>query len=129
MKHAPHHDGCAFCLLDKSSPQVLSETKYFKIVRNIFGYSLWDGQKVSDHLMVVPKKHTDSLKDLSAAEAQEFMSIISEYEGKSYNIYARAASSPIKTVVHQHTHLIKPHGSVRRLVLWFHKPYIRFTLG
>src|SRR3990167_6468788 len=116
--------GCTFCLIDKNSDQFISETKYFKVVRNIFGYSLWDSQRVEDHLMIVPKMHTDRLSKLPKKAGVDFLEILGEYEEKCYNIYARAPSSVIKTVVHQHTHLIKPLGKPRRLIFLLRKPYI-----
>lgn len=128
-KNAKKPDGCTFCLIDSQSSQYISETKHFKVIRNIFGYSLWDSQKVADHLMVVPKKHTDSLSKLPKEAAVEFVDIISTYEDKRYNIYARAPASVMKTVVHQHTHLIKPLGKPRRFIFFLRKPYIRFIAG
>ena len=129
MKDKPGAKGCVFCNVDKGAEQLVLETKYFKLIRNIFGYSLWDSQPVADHLMIVPKKHTDSLNDLPQESAIEFVKLLGEYEAKHYNVYARAPSSAMKTVVHQHTHLIKPSGKPRKLVFLLRKPYIRFTLG
>lgn len=129
MKSVPKSSSCVFCAIDGNTDQLVAETKYFKIVRNIFGYSLWDSQKVADHLMVVPKQHTDSLNKLSKEAAVEFVSILGEYESKQYNVYARAPASIMKTVIHQHTHLIKPSGKPRKLVFLWRKPYIRLTLG
>ncbi len=120
--------GCVFCNIDEESEQLVLNGKYFKVIRNIFGYSLWDSQRVEDHLMIVPKKHTDSLRKLPKEAAIEFVDILGEYEEKRYNVYARAPSSVMKTVVHQHTHLIKPLGKPRRLIFLLRKPYIRFTL-
>lgn len=119
--------GCPFCRIEKGSDQLVEETKYFKIIRNIFSYSLWDGQNVADHLMLVPKKHTASIADIPKAAAAEFIEILGRYEKKSYNIYARAPASVIKSVVHQHTHLIKPVGRPKRFVLLLRKPFIRIT--
>lgn len=129
MKNKPETKGCVFCDVDKGDEQLVSETKYFKIIRNIFGYSLWDSQRVADHLMIVPKVHTDSLSDLTKQAAIEFVDLLGQYESKRYNVYARAPSSVMKSVTHQHTHLIKPAGKPRKLVFLWRKPYIRFTLG
>lgn len=116
---------CEFCNIQKNSPQFISETEYFKIIRNIFAYSLWDGQTVSEHLMLVPKKHIDSLANLPRSAAAEYVQIISKYEGKGYNLYARAPVSIVKSVPHQHTHLIKTSGKLRRFIFLLMKPYIR----
>ena len=128
-KNTTKPDGCAFCLIDIKSSQFISETMHFKIIRNIFGYSLWDSQRVDDHLMIVPKVHTDNLSKLPEKAAIEFVKILGEYEAKHYNVYARAPASVMKTVVHQHTHLIKPSGKPRRFIFFLRKPYVRFILG
>jgi len=120
--------GCVFCHIKKGHDQFISEHTYFIVIRNIFEYSIWDGQKVVDHLMLVPKKHTDSLGELPTGAAEEFVKIISAYEKKSYNIYARAPLSVIKSVVHQHTHLIKTVGRPKNFVFLLRKPlYVRLV--
>lgn len=120
-------DECSFCLIHKNSEQFILETKSFKLIKNIFPYSLWDGLRVEDHLLLVPKKHTDTLSDLSPNESKEYIELVSEYELKGYNIYARAPSSIRKTVIHQHTHFIKTSGSVKKAIFTVYKPfYIRF---
>ena len=77
--------------------------------------------------MVIPKKHIDSLNDLTTDEAVEFVGLIGSYESRGYNVWARAPQSVIKSVVHQHTHLIKPGTKKKRFVLYNKKPYIRLT--
>ena len=118
---------CDFCLIDKKTDQLVKETKSFKIIKNIFPYSLWEIQPVNDHLLIVPKIHTDTLSDLNAKDAKEFVEIMSEYEKQGYNVYARAPQNTMKTIVHQHTHLIKISGRQRRTLLTIVRPfYFRF---
>lgn len=116
---------CVFCVIQKGNDQYVEETKHFKVIKNIFAYSLWDGQKVVDHLMITPKKHTDSLKSMKSADKVEYVDLLEKYEKVGYNIYLRAPASVIKSVVHQHTHLIKTEGGPKKLVLHMRKPYIR----
>ena len=118
---------CQFCAINKSSDQFVLETTHFKVIRNIFAYSVWDSHEVSDHLMVVPKTHTDTLKTLNAAAAKEYLDLISDHEQEGYNIYARAPGSNMKSVVHQHTHLIKLGKKRKNMVFILRKPYIRIT--
>ncbi len=118
---------CPFCNVSTDDEDFIEETEYFVVIKNKFPYSLWDYQGVSSHLMVVPKEHTDNLSKLPGEAAVEFVKIISKYEEKSYNIYARAPSSVIKSVVHQHTHLIKPTGRPKRFVFLLRKPFVRFV--
>lgn len=119
---------CQFCTIKAGDTQLVAETAHFKVVHNLFPYSFWDSQRVVDHLMILPKQHTDTLKDLTPNEAAEFVQLMSDYENQGYNVYARAPSSSVKTVVHQHTHLIKTAGGLRRLVFMLRRPYVRIVV-
>lgn len=122
-----NRDSCAFCPINEDSDQLIEETSCFKIIRNIFAYSIWDGQQVTDHLMITPKKHTDSLAGMKTNEKIEYIDLIEKYEKQGYNIYSRAPSSAIKSIIHQHTHLIKTEGKSKRFVFLLRKPYIRIV--
>jgi diadenosine tetraphosphate (Ap4A) HIT family hydrolase len=119
---------CRFCTIKPAEDQFISATKFFNVIKNAFPYSIWDSQRVTDHLMITPKQHTDNLDVLEGAAQQEYVMLLAKYEKLGYNIYARAPSSTIKTVVHQHTHLIKTDKKTIRAVLLLRKPYIRLSL-
>ncbi len=104
-------------------PQFVRETKHLKVVRNRTPYSIWDSQGVLDHLMIVPKQHTDKLGHLNDEAASEFVKLIDEYEEDGYSFYARALNSTVRSVVHQHTHLIKLDGKKRNFLLMVRKPW------
>lgn len=114
---------CPFCEIDNKSDQFVEETTHFQVLDNIFGYSLWDSQEVEDHLMIVPKQHINSLAKLPKTAAAEYVALLAKYEQKAYSQYSRAPSSVIKSVVHQHTHLIKPKGGPKRFVLLLRSPF------
>lgn len=118
---------CEFCEMNPNSPQFMKETKYFKLIRNTFPYSLWDGHGVADHLLVLPIVHASSLNDLPNAAGLDYLALISEYEKQGYNVYARAPQSKTKSVVHQHTHLIKPSDKTKRVLIFSKRPYFRFV--
>jgi diadenosine tetraphosphate (Ap4A) HIT family hydrolase len=118
---------CVFCAIKKGSDQLVVTTKHFKVITNIFPYSVWDGQEVVDHLMITPKKHTDSLKDMPDSQKVEYVNLIESYEQNGYNIYARAPINKTKSVVHQHTHLIKTDGALKKLIVFSTKPYVRIV--
>lgn len=118
---------CAFCVIDETSDQFVEGTNFFKIIKNIFPYSIWDQQDVVDHLMVVPYRHTDNLGSMATEEKVEYVDILEKYEKQGYNVYARAPVSVIKTVVHQHTHLIKTSGPPKTFILSVTKPLIRIA--
>ncbi len=119
--------GCIFCDYEESGQSYKDQTKSFVIINNIYPYSHWDGQGVLDHLLVVPKKHTDTLSDLDSNEAIEYVNLIASYESKGYSVYSRAPASNRKTVIHQHTHLIKLDNQTKKVVFYLKKPYIRFV--
>jgi diadenosine tetraphosphate (Ap4A) HIT family hydrolase len=129
LRDVQPNNECQFCLIDKDFPQHIRETKSFKIIHNTFPYSSWDFMHTDDHLLIIPKKHTDKLADLNSQEALEFMNIIGSYESRGYNIYARAPQTAVKSVVHQHTHLIKPTPNKKphRFVLFVKRPYLRLV--
>ena len=120
---------CPFCSIDINHPQYIEETKYFKIIKNKFPYSIWDGAKVKEHIMLVPIRHIGSLSQVNAGEANDFANILSQYEKQNYNFYGRTHSSNVKSVVHQHTHLLKLGERQHKFVLMLRKPiYIRVSL-
>lgn len=125
VKSLPKDLDCEFCLLDKSYDQFIRGTKSFKVIKNLFPYSSWDFTRTEDHIMIVPKRHIDRLAGLTASEMVEFMDLIGSYEIKGYNVYARAPQSGNKTIVHQHTHLIKPVGRIHKFMFYLERPYIR----
>ena len=118
---------CVFCGITKDSSELIEQTKNFQVIKNDFPYSLWDAQTVIDHLMIIPMKHTDNLGTLTKDEKVEFVDLLSNYENKGYNVYARATSSAVKTVVHQHTHLIKTAGKIKSFFFMLKKPYFRIV--
>lgn len=119
---------CVFCAIDASSREIVARTKHFRVIHNIFPYSLWDSQEVTDHLMIVPIMHTDRLAGLPSAAAKEFVDLLSQYELDGYNVWARAAGSTMKSVEHQHTHLIKLSGKHIRGLFFIRKPYLRMLV-
>ena len=114
---------CPFCTITEGDEQFVGEQAGLKVIRNIYPYSLWDGQGVVDHLLIVPTHHTDTLGDLSPETAVEFMKLINQYEAEGYNLYARAPASTMKSIVHQHTHLIKLDGKHRKVVFSLQRPF------
>lgn len=120
-------NACIFCDVIKEGKQVSEKTKHFNIIRNIFPYSIWDAQTVDDHLMIVPTKHSDNLSSTTSAEKVEYVDLVSKYEKRGYNIYARAPQSKIKSIPHQHTHLIKTKGDHKKMFFLIYKPYLRIV--
>lgn len=105
---------CPFCNLEKQ--EILSESKYFYIVKNLYGYEYWEGLKVIDHLMIVPKRHIKSVREFSQPEKLEFLDLMIKYENDGYNVYTREKDSVMKSIIHQHTHLISAEKTALRFI-------------
>lgn len=115
---------CNFCRFHIGDGEVVREAKHFWIVENIFGYDLWDGLDVNEHLMVVPKAHKDSIAHFSPIELKEYAILLAEYEKDGYSIYARAPQNKSKTIPHQHTHFMRLGSSSKNMYLFLRKPYL-----
>ena len=94
------------------------------VINTLFPYEYWDEQDVTDQLMLVPKKHVDTIRKLPVKAAEEFMDFLGKYENNGYSIYARTSGATSRTVPHQHTHLIKVRGKSKKFMLHLRKPYI-----
>jgi diadenosine tetraphosphate (Ap4A) HIT family hydrolase len=116
---------CPFC--DESQRKnAVRETEHAYVMPNRVSYDHWESRDVIDHLMVIPKQHVKSFAELSDAAKIEIMSLIGEYEAGDYNVYARARTSPTRSVAHQHTHLIRTAVRPGRLMLYLRRPYFLF---
>lgn len=127
-KKTGEHTTCIFCEKTEYQDQLVKETRHFRVLQNRFTYSFWDGKPVKDHLMLVPKVHTDELASLPAEAKEEFFRLIEHYDKQGYDFFGRAQGSSAKTIAHQHTHLIKTGGKKRKLMFYTRKPYVRVTL-
>jgi diadenosine tetraphosphate (Ap4A) HIT family hydrolase len=93
------------------------------VVKNKYPYLLWDGQRVTDHIMIVPKKHCYLLGEFSAPEFREYVKLVAEYDKKGYSTYARGKDSSARSIHHQHTHLIRTDNRPLRFLVFFGRPY------
>lgn len=115
---------CPFC--DLTEEVKLISTGNVSLVANKYAYQYWDFMKVTDHLLLIPNRHVESMGEFTPEEKQEAIDIIADYELKGYNIYARSTISTIKSVPHQHTHLIKTDNIRAKFLFYLAKPYLLF---
>jgi hypothetical protein len=120
-------EGCDFCKLQTNDGQVARELEYGWVARARFPYDFWDSAGVTDHLMIIPKRHVVSLKDYNKQEREEYFNVLAEYEERGYSIYSRGVAASTRTVAHVHTHLIK-HGKHKKAVLYIHKPHLMVSI-
>jgi diadenosine tetraphosphate (Ap4A) HIT family hydrolase len=115
---------CDFCDFTNLSPQVKHEFPNFWLVQNIYGYHVWDGQGVSEHLMLVPKIHVVGINELDPELLKEYAELIADFEAKGYSLYSRAPVNALKSVSHQHTHLIKFDNKLKKVHIHVRKPHV-----
>lgn len=116
---------CPFpsCNPSDTQQKTVFENDTMYIIPNRVSYDVFEGRKVSDHLMVIPKRHVENLKDFTNQEKIDTMNIVGEYEANGYNVYARGVGSKTRSVKHQHTHLIKLDDKTMNLLVFVQKPY------
>lgn len=119
----PKPESCDFCDMAKTPNQIMETSRHAWIVRNRVSYDVWELRDVTDHLMVVPKRHVRSLEELNDAEKLDIMNVMARHEANDYNVYARSVHSVSRSVGHQHTHLIKTGHKRGHGMLMLRKPY------
>lgn len=115
---------CEFCSFSLEQEHVLKSYPEFWLVRNLFPYDVWDTNGIKDHLLLVPKRHVDSIGHFNKKEQISYATIVGEYDLKGYISYARPAGSNNKSVPHQHTHFMKLDGRRKKFLLYFKKPHL-----
>ncbi len=118
-------DVCPFCQ-EAVVAEALYENDYLYIVPNLTKYDLWELHDVTDHLLVVPKKHHKSLETFTREERLALVDALARYEHEGYSVYARGKGFVRRSVEHQHTHLIKTSNKEPRFALMLTKPYVLF---
>lgn len=121
-KSRQRSEGCPFCKPDVVA-NALFENESVYIVPNLTQYDLWELHDVEDHLLLIPKRHVETLGELNNTERLAIMDKAAEYEAKGYNIYARGVGFVKRSVKHQHTHLIKVANKKPRFALFVQQPY------
>ena len=113
--------GCNFCQLTQPNAALHHDERiewsgeHFAVATNRFPYAVWDGAGVDSHLIIIPKRHVDSVGHFSPEESEEWRQTAARYEAQNYSIYARAAGNAAKSIAHQHTHLIRTLPRPKRL--------------
>lgn len=115
--------GCTLCK-EVDGDKVTYQNDTMFIIPNRVAYDMFEGRKVIDHLMVIPKHHRSSFAAFSEQEMIDHMKIVGQYEPDGYNVYSRGVGSISRSVDHQHTHLIKLADTKPRFVFFAEKPHI-----
>ena len=112
---------CTFCR--DQGDNVIAENDTMYVIPNRVSYDVFESMHVIDHLMVIPKKHHETMATFDDAEKLDAMRIMGEYEAQGYSVYGRGKGSASRSVKHQHTHLLKLDNKPSSLVIYARKPY------
>jgi diadenosine tetraphosphate (Ap4A) HIT family hydrolase len=115
--------GCTFCK-EAGGVKAIYENNTMFVIPNRVAYDMFEGRKVIDHVMVIPKHHRESIADFTDQERLDQMAIAGDYESRGYNVYARGKGSVSRSVNHQHTHLIKLSNNKPRFIFFAEKPHL-----
>lgn len=118
---------CTFCT-DETWAKILDQNDTMFIVANRVAYDVFEGKGVMDHLLLIPKRHVESLDELTDAERLDSMALMGQYERQGYCVYARGVGSSTRSVAHQHTHLIRQEDRQARAMLYLKRPYLVIKL-
>ena len=106
--------GCPFCNLDE---RIIEETPTMAVIENAVPYDWWDFRQVTQHFMVIPKRHVETIAELNQTERKEYLEIIAKYESEGYSLYLRSAKNQTRSQPHLHTHLIKSGKENNKFIL------------
>lgn len=123
-KSFPKPETCDFCDNPSTKAKTTYETELSYVVPNRVFYDIWELHDVTNHLLVIPRRHVHSLSELKEAELTDIAKILAKYEREGYNVYARAKGNNLRSVYHQHTHLIKIGFKKPRATLFIRKPWL-----
>lgn len=114
---------CNFCET-VTTDQIIDSTETFIVIANRVAYDYFEGVPTTgEHYLIVPKRHVVKFIDFTEAERKEMFALLSKYEDKGFNVYARSTQNIHRSQEHQHTHLIKLSEKEPRLVIASKKPY------
>ena len=112
---------CNFCRDQGDS--IIKENDTMYVIPNRVSYDVFESMRVLDHLMVIPKKHHETIATFSDEEKIDAMRLMGKYEAQGYSVYGRGMGSVSRSVKHQHTHLLKLDNKPSSLVIYARKPY------
>ena len=114
--------GCVYCA--SGEIEVEKRFDHFLLVPSKFKYEIWDDHPVTQHYLIIPRRHVMSIREFSDLEKQEYVSLLSRYETEGYSFYSRAPSDPARSVTHFHTHLLMIGPELVDAMLYLHKPHV-----
>lgn len=104
---------CPFCNIDKNKIEntILEEFKYFYITPSL-------GSLVDGYILIISKRHVNSMSELEKEEMEEYKFIVDEYREIFKSIYKKhpivfehgtpnkESEMKASSIVHAHTHIV-----------------------
>ena len=115
---------CGFCYADPENNIIVDESAHMLVMHNRTSYDLFEGIPVSEHLMLVPRKHHVSMDTMDADERRDYIDLLCKYESAGYSVYGRALPNKERSMEHIHLHLLKLEGRRVKNMLFLDKPYL-----
>ncbi|HET7629878.1 MAG TPA: hypothetical protein VFK03_00725 [Candidatus Saccharimonadales bacterium] len=99
---------CPFCGIEADDPGVVLEEGSMYVIKNRFPYTIYDGQEVTDHLLLIPKRHVLNLGALAIREKDDYFALYAKLEDEGYSAVTRAPGANSRSIQgHVHTHQFK----------------------
>lgn len=122
------NDACVFCGVSAKDPEaIIEENKLTYVIKNRFGYTVWDGCAVLEHLMIIPKVHRSSLESFTKKELLEWSEVCARYEQRGYSMYTRSQDNITRSIAHHHTHFIRLANQRKKYIMYIRKPHVLIT--
>lgn len=98
---------CPFCSPLVSERRTIASTETMLVVENDFPYEFFDNREVSEHIMIVPRRHIGEYRDFSEEELQDYWRLIADYQSREYALFTRPVRDEMRSVpLHLHTHAV-----------------------
>lgn len=124
MNHEIKQRGdCPFCRKESGIDRAIYSDELFFIMPNRTKYDYFEGKKVIEHLMIIPRRHVEAFQEFTEQERLALINLIADYDKLGFNVYARGVGVAGRSVVHQHTHLIKSKNKLPKFFMFIEKPY------
>lgn len=128
LQQHPKTKACVFCTIHSRPEEIVATFTFFYVAIAIAKYDMWDNLGVEEHLMIIPKRHLIGVDEFNPEESQQFFSIISEYEKEGFSLYQRAPTNMGKSVMHQHSHLLRLDNNPKKFVIYLNNPHINIHI-
>lgn len=96
---------CPFCY-DLDSRNIIKKSGTMLLLQNDFPYDYYNGRAVTEHQLLLPRRHIATMKEFTPEEVADYWRILSDASLHGYGSMTASAHDDERTVPHHlHTHL------------------------